>query len=608
MVKQKCAFTIKEGGTVSPTIGEGESLIKALVDKRKSMWQRGESLSTDRRICKENADTILDTPLLRDAVIRKPYLLIECCFSLVNKKKRDAPFFLNRVQRDFIERLETEGPSRPFFILKGRQQGFTTLITAIQLSFAIVRRNFSGFTVADRDDNVKTIFLDKAKVIYSRLPKRLKPSEKFNSASELFFHRLNSSWRVACASENVGRSRTLSFIHYSEASFFKCSLSSLQRSIQESLVSDAICIYETTARGYGDAKELWDSGSCINLFYGWWMTDEYEADSAPAPTDKWLTDRVSALYQMGLPKRKINWYINKYLSYIDRGSIRQEYPCSPEEAFISGGDSIFDSQSITELLARGLPPAMAGYFTYERESVPVLSREGKALYYNTVLKDIRFVEDEGGYIKITEEPYIKEDGGKRERKPYVIGADTSGTGEDYFAAKVIDNTNGRCVATLHKQRMDEEEFSCQLYCLGMLYNEALIAVETNFSRHPVRVLRSLGYPSIFASSGEEYAGFLTTSVSKPLMIGNLVSVMREDITRETDRDTLREMLSFTRCENGKLQGAGGVHDDLVIASAIAHYVGLGYDNSIRKEDIFGGSLERLFRLTENNTNTDYMEW
>jgi len=124
----------------------------------------------------------------------------------------------------------------------------------------------------------------------------------------------------------------------------------------------------------------------------------------------------------------------------------------------------------------------------------------------------------------------------------------------------------------------------------------------------VRVLRGLGYPNLFASSQEEYAGFITSSVTKPLMIGNLISVMREDISRETDRDTLREMLSFTRCENGKLQGAGGVHDDLVIASAIAHYVGLSYESSVIRENACEVSLNRMFNLTEKNTDTSFMEW
>ena len=131
------------------------------------------------------------------------------------------------------------------------------------------------------------------------------------------------------------------------------------------------------------------------------------------------------------------------------------------------------------------------------------------------------------------------------------------------------------------QKMDEDLFSEQLYCLGMYFCEALIAVETNFSRHPVRVLRSYGYKNIYASSGEEYCGFLTTSVTRPIMLANLVSVMRECIYLETDRDTLLEMLDFVKHPTGKAQASSGKHDDLVISSAIARYVGLSYDMQIR---------------------------
>ena len=123
------------------TVNDGEAALKNLADKRKALWEKSKSIYYDKQICKENADIILDTPHICRAVINKPYLLIECCFSLVDKSKRDAPFFLNRVQSDFIEKLNTYGAERPYFILKGRQQGFTTLITAIQLAYAIVRRN-----------------------------------------------------------------------------------------------------------------------------------------------------------------------------------------------------------------------------------------------------------------------------------------------------------------------------------------------------------------------------------------------------------------------------------------------------------------------------------
>ena len=139
--------------------------IEDLIKKRKQRWEERHDMNFDAELASAIADKIIDTPSLTKAILEKPYLLIECCFSLVDKKKRNVPFFLNEVQRDFIEKLEQNGRSKPYFILKGRQQGFTTVITAIQLAYAIVTKNFAGFTLADRDDNTKAIKTGINKVI-----------------------------------------------------------------------------------------------------------------------------------------------------------------------------------------------------------------------------------------------------------------------------------------------------------------------------------------------------------------------------------------------------------------------------------------------------------
>ena len=590
---------------------------KDLILRRKKLWERHKSIEMDDEVTRQNADYILDNDELTKEVYQKPYLLIECCFTIVNKEKRTVPFFLNEVQRDFLAKIETLGRQKPYFVLKGRQQGFTSLITAIQLSFAIVRRNFAGFTLADRDDNTKAIFQDKAKVIYSRLPKRLKPTEKFNSTNELYFDRLNSSWRVASASGNIGRSRTLSFIHYSEVAFFKCKLADLQKSIAEAAVSDALCIYETTANGFNEAKALWDSGYCHNLFYEWWQTKEYVCHEYEYLNmcDKWLQDRLTALREKGLRREQLCWYAKKYKSYIDKSSIRQEYPCTPEEAFIVSGDSIFDAEKIGNKLSNFNVLSTRGSFKYEKRITPILMANGEIIGYKKEISNIRFEENENGLISIVEHPFTDTCGTKTLKKPYVIGADTAGSGVDYFTAKVIDNTNGKCVATLRKQRMDEDLFAEQLFCLGMYYNEALIGVEINYSRHPVRVLRELGYPNLYYSgnisisveSPEGVYGFLTTSVTRPIIISNLVSIMRDNIDLETDRETLFEMLTFVKHDNGHASASQGSHDDLVMASAIAHFIALNYEHNIIITDTGSSFIEKSFCL-EPLSNTDFMEW
>ena len=157
-----------------------------MIAKRKRIWSERQDIEYDTRLVVAAAEMLLSNRPLMEEVHARPYLLIELCFHIVDKHKDTVPFFFNEVQADFIAQLERYGTARPYNVLKGRQQGFTSLITAIQTSYAIVRKNFSGMTLADCADNTRAIFNDKARMVYERLPELLKPSERFNSKNELF--------------------------------------------------------------------------------------------------------------------------------------------------------------------------------------------------------------------------------------------------------------------------------------------------------------------------------------------------------------------------------------------------------------------------------------
>ena len=391
--------------------------IHDIIDKRKRLWQAyldGKQPNQDEEYINNAARWILGSPSIMTEVREKPYLLIEAVLTVVDKGKKTVPFFLNEVQKDFIRQMEKHGKGRPYAILKGRQQGFTTLITAIQLCNAIVSRNFSGFTLANADDNTKSIFNDKARVVYDRLPDILKPHEKFNSKKELFFDKLNSSWRIATATRDVGRSKTLNFIHYSEVAFFEVSLSDLQSSIGETATADCFSVYETTANGYNEFKDLWDKGSCINLFYEWWRTAEYRSTDyvflEKNKADEWLQERLKLLAEKGLDKEQITWYAKKYDSYIDKDKIKQEYPISAQEAFLSSGECVFDKDKVANQYERvkDLKPLKTGYFKYKKEHKIINGFSDEIAAEEVVLKDIEWVDDVNGFIKIHEKEYIKE--------------------------------------------------------------------------------------------------------------------------------------------------------------------------------------------------------
>ena len=66
-------------------------------------------------------------------------------------------------------------------------------------------------------------------------------------------------------------------------------------------------------------------------------------------------------------------------------------------------------------------------------------------------------------------------------------------------------------------------------------------------------------------------GFKTTSITRPVIIAELVKIVRENVELIFDKLTLEEMLTFVRNEKGRPEAQQGSHDDLVMGLAIAYY-------------------------------------
>ena len=177
-----------------------------LIQKRKDMWNETHSIMKDKQLRLAIADELIKNEELRNEVKDYPENLIELLFIVVDKDKNLIPFFLNEVQTDFIKNVLNKAKidyinkdisDISILILKGRQQGFTTVITAYQLACSITQRNFEGLTLADESGNTEAIFQNKAKYVYNQLPDIIKPTEKFNNKRQMLFEKLNSSWSVA---------------------------------------------------------------------------------------------------------------------------------------------------------------------------------------------------------------------------------------------------------------------------------------------------------------------------------------------------------------------------------------------------------------------------
>lgn len=225
------------------------------------------------------------------------------------------------------------------------------------------------------------------------------------------------------------------------------------------------------------------------------------------------------------------------------------------------GKTIFNAQKVSERLSqiRDKKPLKQGFFVYEYKNEKIVD------------SSIKWIDAEDGYIKIYEDA--------KPNYPYVIGGDTAGDGSDRFIGQVIDNTTGKQVAIL-RHEFDEDLYAKQMYCLGEYYNTALIGIETNNSTYPVQELQRLGYyrqykrevEDTITNQVQEKFGFKTTLVTRPIIIAELVTIVREQTELFNDITTLEEMLTFVRSEKGRSEAKAGAHDDCVMAMAITYYI------------------------------------
>ena len=164
------------------------------------------------------------------------------------------------------------------------------------------------------------------------------------------------------------------------------------------------------------------------------------------------------------------------------------------------------------------------------------------------------------------------------RNAYVMGVDTAeGLGHgDYSVIQVLNVGSGNQAAIWHGH-IAPDLLADEVDNIGRWYNQALCCVESNnHGLTTITELRHLGYPTMFRKRslnnvnnriGQEY-GWKTTRTSKPLMIDDLSSALRNEELIIRDRHTLAELRTYVRNDRGGM--GGSPYDDRVMALALAN--------------------------------------
>lgn len=499
---------------------------------------------------------------------------IENCLKIKTKSGTVVPFRLNDAQRKLYavaKRQQDAGKPVRLIILKARQLGFSTLTEGLIFHACATRKNVNALIVAHREDATANLFR-MSKLFYDELPAPVKPMLRASNAQELVFEnpsKLRSERearpglrsRIRCATaggRGIGRSDTLQCVHLSEYAFWPdgadgkaSTLAGILQAVPS--LPGTMVVIESTANGFEDFKERWDAAVAGEndfepVFFAWFENPDYSMPVVPGT--EWTPEERDLKTAYQLTDEQLQWrrwcIANNCGGSLDM--FRQEYPASPGEAFLHSGTGVFDNEQIVLRLERLPSPAGRGEFT-----------------------DGEWTESETGAITLYELP--------EEGVPYVLGGDTAGEGSDYFTAIVIDNVTGRIAAKL-RQKYSEPEYVRQIYALGRFYNDALVAIETNFSTYPVMKLQEMEYPNQYSREREDtYTrqmrksyGFRTDRQSRPRAIANLVEVFSSHPEWFTDRELLEEMLTFCYNEDHRPEALAGKHDDLVMGAAITYVV------------------------------------
>lgn len=500
-------------------------------------------------------------------------------------------FKLNKAQLDMEEHLkECERTGRPkrFMILKARQMGFSTYAEGLIFHDTSTNPLKTSMIIAHEDSASQNLF-NMSKLYYEELPDIIKPMKKYANGKVLSFENptnddsekkrnpgLRSKITVSTAGTvEVGRSGTIHNIHASEVAFFPDASTTMLGLLQ--CVPDTpntLVVLESTANGMGGyfyeqwQKAVKGESDFIPLFYPWFFDPAYtkpfitseqreefiqEVEQIHKDVDgnKTFTEEKLLMQEHGLTYEQLNWrkWAIRNKCQGDVELFRQEYPATPEEAFIASGRPVFDIGALRKYLQTTIEPERG--------------------YLREVGGKVNFIPDEKGYLHVWEHP--------KPGKYYAIGADVAEGKVDGDYSVAMVGTQEFSIPCMWYGHIDPDLYGKELAKLARYYNDAYLGVENN--NHGLATLKAIQreeyWNLYFAKSYDRIAdkitqklGWNTNIKTKPLMIDKLKEFVREMYLDIPSKLIISELLSYIFCDDGSTNAQQGSHDDCVMALAI----------------------------------------
>lgn len=509
---------------------------------------------------------------------------------IITKSGTKELFAMNRAQRHFFENyLIGDEVYYRHCVLKARQLGFTTFIDLWILDEILFNTNREGLIIAHTQKDATEIFDRKIDYAIRNMCDEIKQGAfklVKNSAKKIQVVVDYGPEEGSTSSINVSgsaRSGTFYYVHISEFAKLCATYPRVAAEVETgtfpAVPFDGFIFIESTAEGmagrfYEIFNEGWRNKDKINSmksrvmfmphFYNWQYDDsEMKKITEPIPTsemDVCEIDWEEYKQQHNLNDVEITYYYMKWLQMGGKNStdavnkLHQEFPTTPEEAFLSTGQTYFPTAQVFSMMQT----AVAG-------TRGELSSNEKG--------EVNFQEFSGGDLEIFEMP---EQGQK-----YIIGGDTAeGLAHgDSQVLYVLKHKTEECVA-LYKSNVPPDEFITVAYNVGKFYNWALLGIESNKDGLWVNDgLDKLGYVNLYyrksfddiTKNVTKFFGWKTTSATRPFALVALKAVFLKKSTG-FPQAILSEMITFLRNAKGKPEALAGKNDDVVMAASIAYAI------------------------------------
>jgi hypothetical protein len=554
----------------------------------------------DRKIIWEAQEKIVLNPLL---LIEKGWLKIRTKAGEMVELQPNLP---QRILLRKIEEIKAKGKPVRLLILKARQEGVSTLIEGIIYAHCSQRPNLNALVMADDIDGSNYLF-SMQKLFQEMMPPYFRPEPEHTNEKKLSFKDLHSQILIDTASNiEAGRKYTFQYAHLSECALYS-DLKELMLGLLQAIpnVPETMVFLESTANGRASHFwELWEEterghGEWETLFIPWFALPEYSRPlengglypiedipfSNTKEKQKFYDEEEALQRKFNVTKEQLSWrrwcIVNQCGS--DLNSFSQEYPSTSEEAFISSGEMFFDTDSLKRQVEEEY--VLCNLFKYDG--------------------GVEARPDKNGKFRVYEEP--------RSDDSYIVAGDVAEgvEGGDMCGGVALSMLTNNTVVD-YCENIDPDTFAEDLILMAEYCKQGLLVTEQHGINYSVCSYTHRHYGNVYKMMKLEHGNWIepekakvgwdTNSVTRPLILNQMATELREKSTNLRSKRLIDQCWSFIRNpkKQGKPEAGGKAHDDLIISRSIAGMVRLQKPIPVKtgefdytQDEVLGKDLEMV---------------